>query len=266
MNSQEPVSLTVGEVAALVGISVRALHHWDSIGVVVPSRRTSGGYRAYSSADVERIHRVLVFRELGFSLADVAALIDDPEMDEAEQLRRQGALLRERIQRLQHMAEGVDRLLAVREGRQHMGAAEQAEIFGRGWREDWAEEAHDRWGSSDQWAQFEENAARLSADGRTEIREDGEALHRELAAAMATGIEPGSAEANALAERHRGMIGRFYDCTHSMHVCLAGMYTADPRFTRTLDGVAPGLATWLAEAIRENARAHGVDPDTARWE
>jgi DNA-binding transcriptional MerR regulator len=53
---------TVGAVAALTGVSVRTLHHYDHIGLVVPSVRTPAGYRGYTDADIERLHLVLVYR------------------------------------------------------------------------------------------------------------------------------------------------------------------------------------------------------------
>ncbi len=70
--------LTVGRAAALVGVSVKTLHHWDAIGLVCPSERTWAGYRVYSGDDVARIHRVLVYRELGFPLAEIGRILDDP--------------------------------------------------------------------------------------------------------------------------------------------------------------------------------------------
>ena len=83
---------------------------------------------------------------------------------------------------------------------------------------------------------------------------------------MTAGVQPGSEEANALAERHRAAIGRHYDCTRSMQVVLAQMYTEDPRFAAHYDERAEGLAAWLTSIIDANARAHGIDPATAVWE
>jgi DNA-binding transcriptional MerR regulator len=65
---------TVGRVAELGGVSVRTLHHYDEIGLVCPSPRTSAGYRAYSAGDVERLREVLAYRRLGFGLREVAEL------------------------------------------------------------------------------------------------------------------------------------------------------------------------------------------------
>src|SRR5215211_4307257 len=93
---------TVGAVAALTGVSVRALHHYDHIGLVVPSVRTAAGYRGYTGADVERLHVVLVYRAAGLPLDEIGVLLDDPNVEVLERLRHQHALLNERIDRLQN--------------------------------------------------------------------------------------------------------------------------------------------------------------------
>ncbi|MFF7410277.1 MerR family transcriptional regulator [Streptomyces lydicus] len=69
--------LTVGRTATLVGVSVKTLHHWDAIGLVYPSERTRAGCRVYSGDDIARLHRVLVYKELGFPLAAIG--LDGPD-------------------------------------------------------------------------------------------------------------------------------------------------------------------------------------------
>ena len=69
---------TVGAVATLTGVSVRTLHHYDHIGLVVPSVRTPAGYRGYTDADIERLHLVLVYRSVGLPLDEIRTLLDDP--------------------------------------------------------------------------------------------------------------------------------------------------------------------------------------------
>ena len=65
------IAMTVGEVSTLLGVSVRALHHWDESGLVHPSQRSTAGYRLYSEADSMRIQQVLVYRETGMPLARI---------------------------------------------------------------------------------------------------------------------------------------------------------------------------------------------------
>ena len=69
------VAYSVGEVARLSGLSVRTLHHFDQIGVLKPGERGENGYRRYSQADLRRLQRLLVYRELGFPLKEISALL-----------------------------------------------------------------------------------------------------------------------------------------------------------------------------------------------
>src|SRR5690348_10021259 len=101
--------MSVGDVAALAGVTVRTLHHYDRIGLLSPSERTGAGYRRYTASDLDRLHQVLVYRELGFPLDEVATLLDDPAADPAQHLRRQLRLLRDRLARTQAMVEAVEK-------------------------------------------------------------------------------------------------------------------------------------------------------------
>ncbi|GAB3228509.1 MerR family transcriptional regulator [Glycomyces halotolerans] len=258
--------LTVGRAAALVGVSVKTLHHWDAIGLVCPSSRTWAGYRVYSSGDVARIHRVLVYRELGFPLAEIGRILDDPDTDARRHLRRQRSQLLERIDRLRDMVGAVDRMLEASARGIRLTPQEQVAIFGDDWQPARVEEAEERWGDTEQWRQYAERAAEMTPQDWKAVAADTEALLADLAAAKRAGVVPGTGEANALAERHRAQISTYFDCTHSMHACLARKYVAESGFTEYYDAVAPGLTVWLRDAIFANARRHGVDPEAATWE
>src|SRR5215218_8865733 len=106
--SEGPRTWTVGEVARLAGVSVRTLHHYDQIGLLPPSGRTASGYRQYDYADLERLQRILAYRELGFSLDEVAKILDDSDLDPVEHLRRQHALVAEKVERLQQQLAAIE--------------------------------------------------------------------------------------------------------------------------------------------------------------
>lgn len=258
--------LTVGAVAARAGVTVRALHHWDAIGLVRPSARTDGGYRLYTAADLTRLHRVLVYRELGVPLTEIAALLDAPSADATDSLRRQRDHLRDRIAELEQMGAALDRMIEARQSGILLSAEEQVAMFGRHWQPEWVGQARERWGDTAQWAQYAERAAERTPEQWQQIADSVDALNADLAAACRRGVRPGSAEADALAERHRASIGVYFDCTYSMQVCLGRKYVADPGYREFYDGFAPGLTVWLREIIDANARRHGVDPETAIWE
>ncbi|WP_024804616.1 MerR family transcriptional regulator [Nocardia sp. BMG51109] len=90
----------IGELARETGVTTRALHHYDRLGLLVPSSRTSGGHRCYTGADVRRLHRIVALRDFGFRLDEIAALLDaEPEADPREVVRQQLAIVDERIAR-----------------------------------------------------------------------------------------------------------------------------------------------------------------------
>lgn len=245
--------LTVGAAAARMGVTIRTLHHWDAIGLVCPTERTDAGYRLYTSADLARIHRVLIYRELGVPLDDIKTVLDAPAADAASSLRRQRDELRERAARLQQMADGMDRMIEARESGILLSAEEQVEIFGAHWQPTWTVQARDRWGETVQWAQYAERAADRTRADWQQIADTVEALNTDLAAAYRCGVLPGSAEANTLAERHRASIDTYFDCTPAMHICVARTYLTNPDFTTFYDTLAPGLTTWLSAIIHANA-------------
>jgi MerR family transcriptional regulator, thiopeptide resistance regulator len=244
---------TVGAVAALTGISVRTLHHYDHIGLVVPSVRTPAGYRGYTDADIERLHLVLVYRSVGMPLDEIRALLDDPSADVLEHLRRQYELLLEQADRLQHTLKAVEELMNAHRSGIQLTAEEQVEIFGTtAFGEEYAAEAEERWGETDAWKQSQQRVSRFSKDDWIAIKAEADALLESLAQAKRDGVEPGSAHANELAARHHASIERFYDCGDEMHRNLVEMYLADERFTRYYDDVEPGLAQFLHDIVVES--------------
>src|SRR5690625_1729994 len=81
------------EVADLVGISVRTLHHYDKIGLIRPERIEDNEYRVYTSEDLAKLQQVLFFRKLGFKLSSIKQIIDDSEYDQEEALQMQRKML-----------------------------------------------------------------------------------------------------------------------------------------------------------------------------
>ncbi len=214
---------TVGAVATITGVSVRTLHHYDHIGLVVPSVRTSAGYRGYTDADVERLNLVLVYRGIGLPLDEIRTLLDNADADVVGRLQRQHALLTGHANRLKDTIAGVE-----------------------------AAEAEERWGDTDAWRQSRQRTAALTKDDWARIKADGAALVHALAEAKRAGVVPGSPPADELAARHRSSIEQFYDCGDEMHRCLVEMYLADERFTRYYDDVEPGLAQFLHDIVVES--------------
>lgn len=253
--------LTVGAVAELTNVTIRTLHHYDDIGLVRPTHRTDAGYRLYDDRDLERLQTVLFYRELGFSLDDIAALMRDPAFDRGDALREQRKLLEAEAHRYQRMIEAIDAAIDAHERGIPMENETMFEVFGEQQRA-YQREAEERWGDTDAWAQSRRRTADYTEQDWLEVKAEQEALTLHLVEVFRSGADPDTPEAMDAVDAHRQQISRrFYDCSHEMQVHLGDMYVADPRFTATYEGLAEGLTVWVRDAIRANARHAGVDVD-----
>ncbi|SDQ43628.1 MerR family transcriptional regulator [Microbacterium sp. cf332] len=258
--------LGVGRTAAELNVTVRTLHHWDEIGLARPSQRSTAGYRMYTASDIERLQRIIVYREVGLGLDQIRAVLDEPGADTTAALRAQRDEVARSLRQLEGLRTGLDRMIEAHERGILLTAEEQLSIFGPDWDPDWPALAQRRYGDSEQWHQYAERAATRTPDEWRAITAAMSTLEHDLAAAAAAGVEAGSPEADVLAERHRAALGAFFTVSPSMQVCLGRMYEADAGFTAHYEGIRPGLTTWLRRCIDESARGRGIDPDTAAWE
>ncbi|MGJ7915799.1 MerR family transcriptional regulator [Massilia sp. LXY-6] len=102
--------LKVGELAALADLTVRTLHHYDSIGLLQPSARSDAGYRLYDRDDVARLHQIQALRSFGMSLADIGLYLDSPAGSPLAVVERQIAALEQQIHETKRMREQLLRL------------------------------------------------------------------------------------------------------------------------------------------------------------
>ena len=93
---------TVKEVSKLTGVSVRALHHYDTIDLLKPTQVTDAGYRLYDDVALEKLYMILIFRESGLSLKEIAAILHAPDFDRNRVLEKQIVLMQEQIGKLQN--------------------------------------------------------------------------------------------------------------------------------------------------------------------
>lgn len=248
------MSHSVGAVARIAGVTVRTLRHYDEIGLLSPGSRTDAGYRRYGDADLDRLQRILFYRELGFGLEQIKTVMTDGYADAVAHLRRQHGLLLDRIGRLQRMAVAVEKAMEARQMGISLTPEERFEVFGEVDPDEHAAEADERWGTTDAYAESKRRVASYTKADWLRMKAEGRAVNERLVTAMRGGLAATSPEAMEAAEAHRQQISHwFYDCSLEMHTGLAQMYVADPRFTATYEHVAPGLAQYLHDAIVANA-------------
>jgi DNA-binding transcriptional MerR regulator len=257
--------LTVGQVAEQYGVTVRTLHHYDEIGLLVPGDRTSAGYRLYSDKDIARLQHVVVYRRLGFALEEIALLLDDASADLGEHLRRQREAVMSRLHEMRELVTAIDRALEKEMSGTKLTKEEQKELFGDGFSDDYAEEAEQRWGETAAWKQSQSRTSTYTKADWVEVKAEMDATNSAFLLAMTDGEPATSQRAMDAAEQHRLHIHRrFYDLTPEFHRGLGDMYLADPRFTKTYEDMRPGMAQYVRDAIHGNAdraaRAAGGQP------
>jgi MerR family transcriptional regulator, thiopeptide resistance regulator len=106
----------VGALAEATGLTVRALHHYDHIGLLTPSRRSAAGHRLYTADDVARLYRISLLRRLGFPLGQIASVLEDPQWNlsaaiarHLEHTQRRAAVAAQLCARLSRMAAELGR-------------------------------------------------------------------------------------------------------------------------------------------------------------
>lgn len=247
--------MKVGDVAALARVSVRTLHHYDEIGLLSPSERSDAGYRLYTDADLERLQTVLFFRELGFALDDIALIVNDAGFDRRAALLAQRELLTERSARLSAMADAIDRALEADEKGYAMDKEEMFEVFGDFDPTEHEEEARERWGETDAYKESARRTARYTKEDWARFKAESDEINAAIVALMEAGVPADDPRAMDAVDRARLQIDTwFYPCSKEMHVGLANMYIADPRFTATYEKIRTGMARYVHDAIHANAK------------
>jgi len=240
------------ELADLAKVTVRTLHHYDRLGLLVPAQRSEAGYRLYIDQDLLRLQQILIYRELGLPLEQIRGILDDPGFDLRRALVRQRERLDEQAHRTGAMIRSIDAALARLEGDDTMETKDIFDGFGA---ERHEPEVRERWGGT---AAYRESARRTASytDGdKRRIKAENDDLMRRFATCLTAGEASDSDAAMDLAEAYRLHFDRwYYPCSRFMHARLADMYTADARFAESFENHAEGLAAFVAEAIRANAQ------------
>ena len=254
-----PRGHSVGEVAALAAISVRTLHYYDAIGLLIPSERSGGGYRLYSEGDLATLQQILFFKELGFGLQAIGRIVNDLAFDRREALVLQRRMLEDRSLQVKKLIGAVDRAIEGIEKGIVVDEKDMFEVFGDFDPSKYEEEARGRWGGTKGYAEWAKRTAKYGKAEWQAIKVESDRLNKGLVDLLDSGVSPDDPRAMDLVEEHRQMISRrFYPCSVEMHVGLGEMYVADSRFAGNYDGLRPGLARYVCSAIKANATRNGV--------
>ena len=238
---------TVKQLANVAGVSARTLHYYDEIGLLKPSRNPDNGYRIYERPALLRLQQILFLRELGFSLEDIQAILDQPGFDLLPALVQHRQALKERQERLERLLQTVERTILHLRGSIEMENTELFEGFSEEKQKEYEEEIRQRYGeeklreSQQRWSSYSEEKKR-------QIMEEGGANYRAMVVAMPFG--PGSLQAQEGVARWHQHLRYFYEPTTEILLGLADVYNDDPRFAAFFQRIHPDLADFMRQAIK----------------
>lgn len=234
---------SVAEVSRLTGISVRTLHHYDSIGLLKPSMVTESGYRLYDDKALDRLRAILFFRELQFPLKDIRSILETPGFDPMEALAGQIELLELKKKRLEEIIALARRIQQTGGIPMDFSAFEQEKI------DRYTKEAKARWGDTASWKQYEEKTKDQSPTGFKNICDGLMDIFREFGKIRASSPEDKAAQ--ALVHQLRSYItAHFYNCTPEILHGLGQMYAAEGEMKNNIDAAGGnGTADFACRAI-----------------
>lgn len=233
--------LQVGELAKRSGLTVRTLHHYESLGLLIPSGRTAAGYRLYNRDDIERLHHIQALTRMGLSLAQVRECLESGSMTLPEVIDAQITQLNAQLTRTALLR---DRLVALRDG---LLAGCEPDL------QEWLKTLelmtmYEKWFSHDELKQLpfaQENAEREA---------QWTALINEVSDAVSQGVPVSSPAAQALATRWMETLERDTAGNPAFLTRLNDMHAAEPAM-RDKTGITPEIIDWITHAFAESKLA-----------
>ncbi len=236
------MKMQIKEFAEFTGVSVRTLHYYDEIGLLVPAFVDKvTGYRFYDENSLLRMQEILFFRELEFTLKNIGEILSSPNYDKNKVLIEQKHLLTLKKERLERLISAIDGAV---KGENVMKAFNNSEF------EKYKFEAKEKWGKTDAYKEHTERTKNYSQQKWNDLAVGMDRIMAEFAMCMKKAETPDSVEAQSLVEMlQKHITDNYYVCTNDILKGLGQMYVADERFTNNIDKHADGTAAFICEAI-----------------
>lgn len=248
---------TVKQLAKLSGVSVRTLHHYDDIGLLKPARLGDNRYRYYEEPELLRLQQILFHRELGFSLQEIAELLDQPGFGRLEALRTHRARLEREAQRYAELVRTIDRTIADFNGKRTMSHSELFKGFSPEKQAGYEQWLIERYGGD---MRERIDASKRKLDSLTDAEkarmlEDLAEIEIDLAEACRRQLPSDSTALDGVLSRHRDWIGLMWSrpCPPDAYASLADLYLSHPDFRARYEALAPGFTEYLAGAMKAHA-------------
>jgi DNA-binding transcriptional MerR regulator len=231
----------IGQLAGATGVTVRTLHHYEEIGLLVPAERTGSGHRVYDEENVRRLYRVLALRQLGLRLDEVRTLLDDGA-DLREAVRRHLADVERRLAHQQDLRGRLVRLLAALERGDDPGTDDVIATIER-------MTMHEKYYTQEQLAKLEERGRALGDEAIERAQREWAEVFEALEAERRAGTDPADPRVQALGERWQGLIEQFTGGDPGIRASLQRMYEEEDVETASRGMVSRELAAYAQRAM-----------------
>lgn len=235
--------MTVKEVSRLSGVSVRTLHHYDTIGLLKPTSVTDAGYRLYDEETLKRLQTILFFRQLQFPLKEIKEILDSPDFDPLLALEQQ-------IKLLELQRKSLDALISHARKIQETGVIDMNFTpFDKTEIDNYAAQAKAKWGKTDAYQEFENKTKGQTREQLASIGEDLMDIFTEIG--QIRHLSPAAPEAQTLIAKLQAFItDHYYTCTPQILRGLGQMYVAGDSMTENIDKAGgAGTAEFANKAI-----------------
>lgn len=240
------MDMKVKEVAELVGVSIRTLHHYDQIGLLTPKEITDSGYRLYSEENLETLQQILFFKELEFTLKEIKKIINSPSFNRQEALILQRKMLIEKRNKVDKMIETIDKTIKHMAGEIQMTNEERFEGINVEFNQ-FEEEARLRWGNQS-IDEINAKLKKMSKDEQNDLSDRWDKIFNKLACLRDQ--SPESLEVQATIKEWYDFLNKnFSKYSFDAFYGLGQLYINDERFTKNIDQYGKGLAKFMSKAI-----------------
>ena len=243
---------TVQELADLAGITSRTVRYYDEINLLKPQKYNSLGYRVYGKKEVDKLQQVLFFKEMGLELDTIKNIIDNPDFNEIQALKKHHNNLIEKKKRLEVLIKNVNKTIKIKKKGFKMSYKEKFEGFKKKLidenEEKYGEEIREKY-DEEVINKSSEKVKNMSKEDYEKIKKLEEKLFDVLRAAIKT-KDPSSKLGQKAADLHKQWLS-FYCSTYTKksHAGLAQLYVSDKRFKSYYDEKVSGSSEFLKDAI-----------------
>jgi DNA-binding transcriptional MerR regulator len=242
---------SVKKLAKMSGVSARTLHYYDEIGLLTPSRDPHNGYRLYRQGDLLRLQQILFLRELGLSLEEIHAWLDQPGYDLLSSLEQHRKALLARQKRLERLVATVEHTLESLKGNSVMENQDLFAGFSEEKQKEYEVEVERRYGT-EKLHESQRRWGSYSADKKRQIMEEGKQIYLDMVEAMPLG--PDSPQAQQGVARWHQHLRYFYEPDTHILLGLGDLYNDDPQFNAFFQRIHPDLAAFMRQAIQVYCR------------